>query len=89
MYAKSFEDLRLLPEPNTIEGLMEFEQLLKTIKLRNAGVVPKLGAVVAEVSNVLKWARATTFLYPKINLCEVSLMVRLGAEHQSKEKPIQ
>eukprot|EP00976_Prorocentrum_cordatum_P022105 451461-Prorocentrum_minimum.AAC.3 len=49
LYAQSFEDLRMLPDPLDTAGLEEFQALLKTIKIRNANVVPKLGKVVAEV----------------------------------------
>mmetsp|Transcript_43422 Transcript_43422/g.72366 ORF Transcript_43422/g.72366 Transcript_43422/m.72366 type:complete len:431 (+) Transcript_43422:486-1778(+) len=49
LYAKSFEELRMMQEPTDAEGLFKFEQLLLTIKRRQAGVVPMLGAVVHEV----------------------------------------
>jgi hypothetical protein len=53
LYAKSFEELRMMQEPTDAEGLFQFEQLLLNIKRRQAGVVPMLGAVVHEVRSLM------------------------------------
>uniref|UniRef100_A0A7S0WQJ0 Protein-serine/threonine kinase n=1 Tax=Pyramimonas obovata TaxID=1411642 RepID=A0A7S0WQJ0_9CHLO len=79
LYAKSFEDLRMLPEPYDMEGLERFAELLEMIKLRNAGVVPKLGSVVAEVRDkgLLESPRHTAYVNQYLNQFFSS---RIGSE---------